>query len=201
MEVRVLSSAPPPGTPGRTAAPEAAGNGAAARRRDGAAEPLKGDGTGRGTAGTGDGHTGPAGAGDGRLRGEGDDAARAGLKPIPAKLPANELDPGAGRAKPRLAARALQMVCRLLAYNAELDLARHLNAYLDDPDEYRAIARNLLHLGGRITFERRRITVTLDRPGSPRVARALGQLLDEIATGTSAHLAGDRRPIVYLMER
>src|SRR5450631_3462029 len=67
---------------------------------------------------------------------------RAALKQIPAKLPANELDPNATRATPRLAQRALQMVCRLLAYNAELDLARRLNTYLADPDEYRAITRN-----------------------------------------------------------
>lgn len=126
-------------------------------------------------------------------------AARQGLKGIPAKLPANVLDPTAKRAKPHLAARALQMVCRLLAYNAELDLARHLNVYLADNDEYRAIARNLLHLGGRITFEHKRITVTLDRPNSPKVARALGRFLDELAAGTPAHLAGDRRPITYLM--
>jgi transposase len=122
---------------------------------------------------------------------------RQGLKGIPAKLPANELDPNAKRAKPRVAARALQMVCRLLAYNAELDLARHLNTYLDDNDEYRSITRNLLHLGGRIAFERRRITVTLDRPNAPRVTRALSQLLAELADGPPAHLAGDRRPIVY----
>jgi hypothetical protein len=123
------------------------------------------------------------------------EAARQGLKGIPAKLPANVLDPAAKRAKPHLAARALQMVSRLLAYNAELDLARHLNPYLADNDEYRAIARNLLHLGGRITFERKRITVTLDRPNSPKVARALGLLLGELAAGTPGHLAGDRRPI------
>jgi len=127
--------------------------------------------------------------------------ARAGLKGIPAKLPANELDPTAMRAKPRLAARALQMVCRLLAYNAELDLARHLNNYLVDKDEYRAITRNLLHLGGTIAFEHRRITVTLDRPSSPRVARALDQLLNELGSGPPAHLAGDRRPITYQMVR
>jgi len=31
------------------------------------------------------------------------------------------------------------------------------------------------------------------------VARALDQLLDELATGSLAHLADDRRPIVYQM--
>jgi hypothetical protein len=117
--------------------------------------------------------------------------ARDGLKGIPAKLFAKELDPNAERPKPRLAARALQMVCRLLAYNAELDLARHLNAYLADNDEYRAITRNLLHLGGRIAFARQRVTVTLDRPNSPRVARTLDQLLDELQQFVTAHY---RRP-------
>jgi hypothetical protein len=91
------------------------------------------------------------------------------------------------------------MVCRLLAYNAELDLARHLNAYLADNDEHRAITRDLLHIGGRIAFAHQQVTVTLDRPSSPRVARALDQLLDELATGSLAHLADDRRPIVYQM--
>lgn len=127
------------------------------------------------------------------------DEARQGLKGIPAKLPANELDLTAKRAQPRLAARALQMVCRLLAYNAELDLARHFNTYLSDDDEYRAIARNLLHLGGTIAFDRRRITVTLEQPHSPRVARTLRQLLCELAEESPAHLAGDRRPISYRM--
>jgi len=89
------------------------------------------------------------------------------------------------------------MVCRLLAYNAELDLARALNTYLGDDDEYRAITRNLLHFGGTVAFERNRITVTLDRPGAPRIARALGQLLDQLAAGSPAHLVGDRRPIIY----
>ncbi len=127
------------------------------------------------------------------------DAAKAGLKGVPAKLPANELDPNAKRAKPRLAARSLQMVCRLLAYNAELDLARRLNAYLGDNDEYRAITRNLLHLGGRIAYARRQITVTLARPDSPRIARALGLLVEDLNTERS-HLLGDRRPIIYRLE-
>jgi hypothetical protein len=125
------------------------------------------------------------------------DEQRAELKGVPAKLPANKIDPNAKRSRPRLAARALQMVCRLLAYNAELDLARALNTYLGDNDEYRAITRNLLHLGGMVAFERTQITVTLDRPGAPRIASALSRLLDQLNSGPPVHLVGDRRPIVY----
>lgn len=91
------------------------------------------------------------------------------------------------------------MVCRLLAYNAELDLARRLNSYLDDEDEYRAITRNPLHLGGRIAYQRRSIVVQLDRPDSPRVARALGLRVDELSAGPTVHLAGDRRVVTYQM--
>jgi hypothetical protein len=122
--------------------------------------------------------------------------ARADLKPIPAKLPANQLDPNAQRAKPRLARRALQMVCRLLAYNAELDLARRLNAYLADPDEYRTITRNLLHQHGTITYHRPSITVTLQHPHPPRLARALNQLIEEL-NNDPPHLPADNRPITY----
>ncbi|MGH9224696.1 MAG: hypothetical protein ACRD2W_13175 [Acidimicrobiales bacterium] len=122
--------------------------------------------------------------------------AKAALSGVPAELPATDLDPDATRAAPRLARRALQMVCRLLAYNAELDLARRLNAYLGDPDEYRTITRHLLHLGGRIVFAPKDVTVTLDRPDVPRVARALGLLIEELNT-TPAHIPGDRRPLTY----
>ncbi|MHB1555095.1 MAG: putative transposase [Acidimicrobiales bacterium] len=125
------------------------------------------------------------------------EAAKAAVKGVPARLPANEVHPGKKRAKPRLAVRALQMVCRLLSYNAELDLARRLNAYLDDPDEYRAITRNLLHLSGTITHRRARVEVTLDRPDAPRVARALGLLIDELNAGPVVHMTGDRRPLTY----
>ena len=45
--------------------------------------------------------------------------AKAVLKPIPAKIAATELDPDAKRAYPHLARRGLQMVLRLLAFNAE----------------------------------------------------------------------------------
>ena len=125
--------------------------------------------------------------------------AAAAMKGIPAKLPKNVLDPNAKRAKPRLAARALQMVCRLLAYNAELDLARRLNTYLGDPDEYRSIARNLLHLGGAVTYGRDAVTVHLERPDAPRVAHALEQLVKELNAGPVVRIAGDRRPITYQM--
>jgi len=122
--------------------------------------------------------------------------AKQSLAPIPAKLPANVLDPDAKRARPRLERRGLQMVLRLLAFNAEAWLAEHLNSYLTDPNEYRAILRHLLHQGGTIHYTSTTITVTLDRPDTPRVARALEQLTQELNT-QPAHLPGDRRPLTY----
>ena len=92
--------------------------------------------------------------------------------------------------------RALQTVCRLLAYNAELDLARALNTYLVDPDEYRAITRHLLHQPGHIHYTPTNIAVTIDKPHAPRIARALTLLIDQINT-TPPKLAGDRRRITY----
>ena len=124
------------------------------------------------------------------------EATKTALRPVPAKILATELDPNAKRARPRLARRGLQMVLRLLAFNAEAWLAEHLNAYLADPNEYRAIARNLLHLGGHVDYTTQTITVTLDPPDSPRVARAL-QLLTEELNATPARLPGDRRPLTY----
>lgn len=122
--------------------------------------------------------------------------ARAALKPIPAKLPASQLTPGAQKAILRTRRRSLQMVLRLLAAAAEHWLGNRLNDYLRDPDEYRAITRNLLHLGGTITSTPRVITVTLDTPAAPRIARALGLLLDEINTAPP-RMPGDTRPITY----
>jgi hypothetical protein len=123
-------------------------------------------------------------------------AARKALKPIPAKLPANTIDPDAQRATPRLNRRALQTVLRLLAYNAELDLARALNTYLQDPDEYRAITRHLLHQPGHIHYTPTTITVTIDPPHAPRIARALNLLIDQI-NNNPPKLAGDHRQISY----
>ena len=122
--------------------------------------------------------------------------AKTALRAVPAKVLATDLDPDAQRARPRLARRGLQMVLRLLAFNAEAWLAEHFNAYLADPDEYRAILRNLLHLGGQVDYTTTGITVTLHRPDSPRVARALHLLTDEL-NATPACLPGDHRPLTY----
>jgi transposase len=127
-------------------------------------------------------------------------AARGALKGIPAKVKATDLDPTAERAKMRLERRGLQMVLRLLAFNAESWVAEHFDAYLEDPDEYRAILRHLLRLGGSFSYERRSITVTLERPDSPRVARALELLADELST-RGACLLGDRRPLRYVVAK
>ena len=90
------------------------------------------------------------------------------------------------------------MVLRLLAHNAEHWLSSHLNAYLRDNDEYRAITRQTIirGLAGTITYTPDRITVELHRPGAPRVARALALLIDEI-NHTPPAMPGDTRPITY----
>ncbi len=90
------------------------------------------------------------------------------------------------------------MVLRLLAHNAEHWPASHLNVYLRDDDEYRATTReNVIRgLAGTSTCTPATITVQLDQPGSPQVARALDLLLDEI-NATPPSLPGDTRPITY----
>jgi len=125
-------------------------------------------------------------------------AATAARKPIPAKLPANAIDPGAQTALLRAGRRSLQMVLRLLAHNAEHWLSNHLNAYLRDDDEYRAITRETIirGLAGTITFTPAAITVHLERPPAPRVTRALTLLIQEI-NATPPAMPGDRRPITY----
>jgi transposase-like protein len=121
------------------------------------------------------------------------------LKTVPAKLPANIIDPDAARAVHRTQRRALQMVLRLLAANAEHWLAHHLNTYLQDNDEYRASARNLLHLAGTITYTDTTIHIELNRPNTPRLTRALTLLLDEI-NQTPPHIPGDPRPLTYTLK-
>ncbi len=90
------------------------------------------------------------------------------------------------------------MVLRLLACNAGHWLSGHLNAYLRDDDEYRAITRQTIirGLAGPITYAPAAITVTLEQPASRRVARALELLIDEI-NATPPAIPGDTRPITY----
>jgi hypothetical protein len=121
------------------------------------------------------------------------------LKTVPAKLPANVIDPDAARAVHRTQRRALQMVLRLLAANAEHWLAHHLNTYQQDDDEYRATTRNLLHLDGTITYTDTTVHIELNRPNTPHPTRALTLLLDEI-NQTPPHIPGDPRPLTYTLK-
>ena len=125
-------------------------------------------------------------------------AAVTARKPVPAKLPAGSIDPDAKTALLRAGRRGLQMILRLLAHNAEHWLSSHLNAHLRDDDEYRAITRETIirGLAGTITSTPAAITVTLQRPASQRIARALDLLLDEINADPPA-MPGDTRPITY----
>ena len=90
------------------------------------------------------------------------------------------------------------MVLRLLAHNAEHWLSGHLNAYLRDDDEYRAITRQTIirGLAGTITYTQQAITVELQQPDAPRVTRALALLINEI-NHTPPAMPGDQRPITY----
>ena len=125
-------------------------------------------------------------------------AAVEARKPVPAKLPASQINPDAQTAVLRAGRRGLQMVLRLLAHNAEHWLSNHLNAYLRDDDEYRAVTRETIirGLAGTIASTPAAITVTLERPASRHVARALGLLIDEI-NATPPSMPGDTRPITY----
>ena len=124
------------------------------------------------------------------------DEAKAALNGIPAKVKASDLDPAVVRAMMRFERRGLQMVLRLLAFNAEAWTAEHFNAYLEDPDEFRAILRHLLHLGGVFSYGHTTVTVTLHRPDTPKVARAIELLVEEL-NAMEPHMLGDRRTLRY----
>jgi len=125
-------------------------------------------------------------------------AATGARDPVPAKLPADQIDPEARIAILRAGRRGLQMVLRLLAHNAEHWLSSQLNAYLRDDDEYRAVTRQTIirGLAGTITFSPAAITVTLQAPAAPRVARALALLTGQI-NAEPPSIPGDNRPITY----
>ena len=90
------------------------------------------------------------------------------------------------------------MILRLLAHNAEHWLSDQLNDYLRDDDEYRAITRQTIirGLAGTITLAPAAVTVALQQPAAPRVARALELLLDQINADPPA-MPGDTRLITY----
>ena len=125
-------------------------------------------------------------------------AAIAARDQVPAKLPADQIDPEARIAMLHAGRRGLQMVLRLLAHNAEHWLSSQLNAYLRDDDEYRAVTRETIirGLAGTITFSPAAITVTLQAPAAPRVARALALLTGQI-NAEPPSIPGDNRPITY----
>jgi hypothetical protein len=127
-------------------------------------------------------------------------AATTARKPIPAKLPVSDIDPDARTALLRTGRRGLQMVLRLLAHNAEHWLSNQLNAYLHDEDEYRAITRQSIirGLAGTITWTPAAITVHLEQPRAPRIARALALLIQEI-NATPPAMPADNRPITYYL--
>jgi hypothetical protein len=126
------------------------------------------------------------------------DTAKKARDATAAKLPASQIDPQAQVALLRTGRRGLQMVLRLLAHNAEHWLSGQLNAYLRDDDEYRAITRQTIIRGtaGVITFTPDAITVTLQQPAEPRVARALALLTDQV-NAVPPRMPGDTRPITY----
>ena len=126
------------------------------------------------------------------------DTAKKARDATPAKLPASQIDPQAQVALLRTGRRSLQMVLRLLAHNAEHWLSGQLNAYLRDDDEYRAITRQTIIRGtaGIITFAPETVTVTLQQPAEPRIARALALLIDQV-NAIPPQMPGDTRPITY----
>jgi len=56
--------------------------------------------------------------------------------------------------------------------------------------------QNLPIAGGQVDYTNKAITITLDRPDSPRVACAL-QLLTEELNATPATMPADPRPLTY----
>ena len=92
------------------------------------------------------------------------------------------------------------MVLRLLAHNAEhWALHDHLNAYLRDDDEYRAITRETIirGLAGTITYTPAAITVdTSSSRRTPRIARALALLTDEV-NARAAGCPATPGPVTY----
>jgi hypothetical protein len=118
---------------------------------------------------------------------------------VPAEIAANQADPEAVRAIHATSRRALQMLLRLTAANAEHWLAAQLNATLNDDDEYRSITRNLIRqTPGTITYTPRAIAVRLDRPHHAPTAAAVEALLSQL-NASPPRMPGDPRPVSYAL--
>jgi hypothetical protein len=125
--------------------------------------------------------------------------AEAARDAVPAEIAANQAGPEAVRAIHATSRRALQMLLRLTAANAEHWLAAQLNATLNDDDEYRSITRNLIRqTPGTITYTGQAITVRLDRPHHAPTAAAVQALLGQLNASTP-RMPGDPRPISYTL--
>jgi hypothetical protein len=125
--------------------------------------------------------------------------AEAARNAVPAEIAANQADPEAVRAIHATSRRALQMLLRLTAANAEHWLAGLLNATLNDDDEYRSITRNLIRqTPGTITYTPRAITVRLDRPHHAPTATAVEALLGQL-NAAAPRMPGDPRLISYAL--
>ena len=125
--------------------------------------------------------------------------AKSQLKTIPAKIPANQHNPQAQRPILRTQRRSLQMVLRLLAFDAEQWLADRLNTYLADNDEYRTTLRHLLHLGGHITYTPKSITVVLDPPPTPKITTSAPAAARRTQRHATAHTR--RQPPHHLQDQ
>ncbi len=92
------------------------------------------------------------------------------------------MDPEAVRALLRTGKRTLVKGIKHAVHNAEHYLARLFLKHLGDPEEYRAIFRSLLRQPGDLHYDQatRRVQVCLVSPDTPRVARALEALLEEL---------------------
>ena len=125
-------------------------------------------------------------------------AAVTARKVIPAKLPASDIDPGARVALLRAGTAACRWCCDCSPATPSPGCGTDYNAYLRDDDEYRAITRETIirGLAGTITWTPAAITVQLEPPGAPRIARALTLLIDQI-NATPPAMPGDHRPITY----
>ena len=123
-------------------------------------------------------------------------AAKIALRPVPAKVAATQLDPDAKQAVHACSAAAYRWSCGYSRSTPKPGSPSTSTPTWPTPTSTAPSPRNLLHLGGHVHYSATRVTITLDRPDSPRVARALQLLTDEL-NATPATIPGERRPLTY----